>query len=489
MKLFEIKGTRKSIEARIKELEQYLSVKDRVLRGGNALSPGERQNVIATKKEIEQLKKQLKITEGVNKVKIHLWLAKSVFPGHEELRKQAAEMGVKITAKGAAQKDMPGWDAFISGDEDKVVAYIHKYGLVKGSSLAQAKKFVKNAQLDEDTDSDGKEVSAGKDVPPAEDTELDDADQRPTAKDDAEENEDEGTEDADQPQDVGSVAEREGFTKSKKEMYAFGATRPVTLLTKNQKIGGMDITLQYVINPKTGAWSLRACLAGQSDEDMVEFTTGEDPSSLAKNLQKKTKITPHQLVDNLNPPADKVAKPKPAEKPETDDEEDKDEVTEGMGAMDVAVKTNLRYCSPVIAFDDDNKWYVNYCLYGKDEKPKTEGPFKSEAAAKMRSNAIIVQHMKKKVKEEKLPSGIPDDLFELLNKFGLKKYNSTGSRIDDFKFTKEHEKAFKDAGYSIEWNGKTGKFHVKRIADLKNPDEFAMRDVSGRKTGFKPPRK
>lgn len=234
MKLFEIKGTRKSIEARIKELEQYLSVKDRVLRGGNALSPGERQNVIASKKEIEQLKKQLK-------------------------------------------------------------------------------------KLQEATDSDGKEVD--KDVPPAEDTEL--ADQKPTEKDDAEENEDEGTEDADQPQDVGSVASREGFTKTKKEMYAFGATRPVTLLTKNQKIGGMDITLQYVINPKTGAWSLRACLAGQSDEDMVEFTTGEDPSSLAKNLQKKTKITPHQLVDNLNPPADKVAKPK--ENPETDDAEDQDD--------------------------------------------------------------------------------------------------------------------------------------------------------------------
>lgn len=106
--------------------------------------------------------------------------------------------------------------------------------------------------------------------------------------------------------DVGIVAQREGFTKSKKEMFAFGATRPTTLLTKNEKLGGLEITLQYIINPKTGAWCLRACLAGQSDEDMVEFDTGEDPSSLIENLKKKTKVTPHQAVEYLNPPADQV---------------------------------------------------------------------------------------------------------------------------------------------------------------------------------------
>ncbi len=134
-------------------------------------------------------------------------------------------------------------------------------------------------------------------------------------------------EDVDAPpvegEDVGSVSKAEGFVKSKKDMFAFGATRPVTLLTKNERVGGMEITFQYVINPKTGAWSLRACLKGQSDEDMVEFSTGEDPSSLIKSLKKKKKVTPHQLVDNLNPPADKVVKKtepeESAEKPETDD--------------------------------------------------------------------------------------------------------------------------------------------------------------------------
>src|SRR5271168_726273 len=149
-------------------------------------------------------------------------------------------------------------------------------------------------------------------VPSAEDTDL--ADQKPTPKEVSDENADEGTTD-DAPvegEDVGSVSKAQGFAKSKKEMFAFGSTRPVTLLTKNEKIGGMDITLQYVINPKTGAWSLRACLQGQSAEDMVEFETGEDPTSLIKNLKKKKKITPHQLVDNLNPPADQIGNKKPA---------------------------------------------------------------------------------------------------------------------------------------------------------------------------------
>lgn len=107
-------------------------------------------------------------------------------------------------------------------------------------------------------------------------------------------------------EDVGSVAEAEGYVKSKKEMFAFGKTRPVTLLTKNESLGGLDLTYQYVINPKTGAWKLMACLEGQSDEDMVEFDAGEDPSSLIANLKKKRKITPHQAVDRLNPPADAV---------------------------------------------------------------------------------------------------------------------------------------------------------------------------------------
>jgi len=166
------------------------------------------------------------------------------------------------------------------------------------------------------------------DAPTTDDTEL--ADQKPTPKEVSDENADEGTDPnpSAPPEDVGSVSKAEGFVKSKKEMFAFGATRPVTLLTKNEKIGGMDITLQYVINPKTGAWSLRAALQGQSAEDMVEFETGEDPTSLIKNLKKKKKITPHQLVDNLNPPADQVTKKptqpvapaKPAVSQDDDDE-------------------------------------------------------------------------------------------------------------------------------------------------------------------------
>lgn len=109
----------------------------------------------------------------------------------------------------------------------------------------------------------------------------------------------------DPTEDVGSVSKAQGFEKSKSEMYAFGKTRPVTLLTKDETLGGLNLTLQYVINPSTGAWKFRACLAGQSEEDMVEFDTGEDPSSLIKSLKKKTKITPHQAVEYLHPPANK----------------------------------------------------------------------------------------------------------------------------------------------------------------------------------------
>lgn len=127
---------------------------------------------------------------------------------------------------------------------------------------------------------------------------------------DSNDEDDSGVTDADEVpvEDIGSVATVQGFKKSKKEMYAFGKTRPVTLLMKDEPLGGLDLTLQYVINPATGAWKLRACLAGQSEEDMVEFDSGEDPSSLIKNLKKKNKITPHQAVEHLNPPADKAVK-------------------------------------------------------------------------------------------------------------------------------------------------------------------------------------
>lgn len=119
---------------------------------------------------------------------------------------------------------------------------------------------------------------------------------------DDEDNDDTDDEDIDD-EDVGVVAKKQGFEKSKRKMYAFGKTRMTTLLTKDEMIKLINVTLQYVINPKTGAWILRACLAGQTEEDMVEFATGEDPSSLIKHLKKPTKITYHQAVEYLSPPA------------------------------------------------------------------------------------------------------------------------------------------------------------------------------------------
>lgn len=164
-------------------------------------------------------------------------------------------------------------------------------------------------------------------TPDQEDTELPPEDQKPTPTETEDENEDEGTESDDEPQEgVGEVAEQNGFVKSQKKMYAFGKTRQVTLLTKNEELGGLELTYQYIINPETGAWSFRACIAGQSEEDMVEFRTGEDSSSLVKHLKKEKKLTAHQAVEYLNPPADIQLKDAAKE----NEKNVEDEVSEGM---------------------------------------------------------------------------------------------------------------------------------------------------------------
>lgn len=135
--------------------------------------------------------------------------------------------------------------------------------------------------------------------------------EKPTVKsDEVPDTEEENLDNEEEDVNVGDVAKEEGFEKSSTSLYVFGKTRTVTVLTKNQTLDGLELTLQYVINPATGAWLLNACLAGQSQEDMVEFAKGEDPTSLVKSLRKKTKITAHQAVQFLNPPADSNLKNK-----------------------------------------------------------------------------------------------------------------------------------------------------------------------------------
>lgn len=138
------------------------------------------------------------------------------------------------------------------------------------------------------------------DEEPAEPESTEEPEQKP------EETSDEPSEEAPK-EDVGTVVADQGFEKDSREMFAFGKTRKVTVLTKTEPLGGLEITYQYLINPKTGSWTLRACLKGQSDEDMVEFHKGEDPTSLIDSLKKSERITPEQAVNNLNPPADPKA--------------------------------------------------------------------------------------------------------------------------------------------------------------------------------------
>ncbi len=73
----------------------------------------------------------------------------------------------------------------------------------------------------------------------------------------------------------------------------------------------------------------------------------------------------------------------------------KEFITEVMGAMDVAMKTNFRYCYVAVDDSDPDKYYVIYQKFGLQEKPKSEGPM-SKARATMRANTLIVQNTLKK---------------------------------------------------------------------------------------------
>ena len=101
-------------------------------------------------------------------------------------------------------------------------------------------------------------------------------------------------EEIDDDDDIGSVSVRQGYDKEKTEMFMFGATRPVTILSKTEDIDNKSIETQYIINPKTGAWVYKV---GLSKEDMIEIKNGEDPSSLLHHLKRKTKISPHQVSE------------------------------------------------------------------------------------------------------------------------------------------------------------------------------------------------
>lgn len=101
-------------------------------------------------------------------------------------------------------------------------------------------------------------------------------------------------EEVDDDDDIGSVSVRQGYEKEKTEMHMFGATRPVTILSKTEEIDDKSIETQYIINPKTGAWVYKV---GLSTEDMIEIKNGEDPSSLLHHLKRKTKISAHQVSE------------------------------------------------------------------------------------------------------------------------------------------------------------------------------------------------
>lgn len=104
-------------------------------------------------------------------------------------------------------------------------------------------------------------------------------------------------EDEESGDDVGSVADEQGFAKSREKITVSGKRKIITTLTKMDTIGGIEVEFEYVVNPDTGSWLFKAGIPGKAK---VEFKTGEDSSSLIKHLKKKKKITAHQAVENLS---------------------------------------------------------------------------------------------------------------------------------------------------------------------------------------------
>lgn len=102
--------------------------------------------------------------------------------------------------------------------------------------------------------------------------------------------------------DVLAAAKKNGFSAKKQKMYFRKQTIPVVAFTKTDKIGGLGIITQYIVNPDTQSWLLQACIEGQSAEDMVEFRKGESYAGLLKHMQRKNKITANQAINYLNPP-------------------------------------------------------------------------------------------------------------------------------------------------------------------------------------------
>lgn len=102
--------------------------------------------------------------------------------------------------------------------------------------------------------------------------------------------------------EIVEFAKKNGYKVKREKMYFKKSTIPVVTLTKTDKIGGLGIITQYVLNPETQSWLFQACVEGQSAEDMVEFRKGEAYAPLMKHIQRKNKITANQAANYLNPP-------------------------------------------------------------------------------------------------------------------------------------------------------------------------------------------
>lgn len=73
----------------------------------------------------------------------HIFIDKSSFD-RSAMTEYAKEIGVKFTARGTNDKDLPGYDVYASGPIDKIADFFLRYGLTAKTSKKKALEFIKN---------------------------------------------------------------------------------------------------------------------------------------------------------------------------------------------------------------------------------------------------------------------------------------------------------------------------------------------------------
>lgn len=97
--------------------------------------------------------------------------------------------------------------------------------------------------------------------------------------------------------DVEQLAKAADFKCKSSSKTISGKKYAVFELTKDVILGELAVQFLYVVNKETQGWVFSAGL--QDKKERIEFSDGEDLTSLKKHLKKKKKLTPHQIKEYL----------------------------------------------------------------------------------------------------------------------------------------------------------------------------------------------